>query len=135
MNDELSEYVQSVDSRFELLLQTIGGMTAEELNWRPPVEGGNSVWVLAVHTAGNARAWIRGIACAEDITRDRPAEFASRGDDAAALTAHIEHERVSVLAALTGLPPHRLDARVVPPKQLWVRSSRRRSRCGGRSCR
>lgn len=119
MSDELNEYAQSVDARFALLLETISAMTAEQLNRRPPVEGANSAWVLAVHIAGNARAWIRGIAAGQDLTRDRPAEFASGGDDASRLIVEIEREREQVMAALTGLSRERLEARVVPSKELW----------------
>ena len=51
----------------------------------PEIEGTNSPYVLGAHVLGNARAWILGIACEQDISRDRPGEFASSGESAAGL--------------------------------------------------
>ena len=69
MSNELTAYAESLSRRFELIIAAVRGLDAAQLNWRPPVNGANSVWVLATHTAGNARAWILGIACGRDIGR------------------------------------------------------------------
>lgn len=119
MNNELTAYAESLSRRFELITAAVDGLDAAQLNWRPPFVGANSVWVLATHTAGNARAWILGIACGLDVGRDRPAEFASSGGDAPQIIASIERTIADVEAALRDLDPARLDARLVPPQELW----------------
>jgi hypothetical protein len=53
------------------------------------------------------------------MRRDRPAEFASAGDDAAALVERIERTRDEALAALRELEPARLDVRFVPAQDLF----------------
>ena len=51
--------------------------------------------------------------------RDRPGEFASRGDDRETLLAHIEHAAAEIDSALTRLAPERLAMRVTPSRELW----------------
>lgn len=119
MNNELMAYAKSLRHRLELVIAAVHGLDAAQLNWRPPVDGANSVWVLGTHTAGNARAWVLGIACGRDLGRDRPAEFASSGDDASQLIASIDRTIVDVGVALRDLDPARLDVRLVPAQELW----------------
>lgn len=119
MSAELAAYEASLRGRLEQICAAASGLDAAQLNWRPPIDGANSVWVLATHAAGNARAWILGIACGHDLGRDRPAEFASSGDDAAQLIASIERTIDDVSAAVRGLDPARLDVRVIPSQELW----------------
>jgi len=138
LNNELTAYAESLRGRLELVIAAVRGLDAAQLNWRPPVDGANSVWVLATHTAGNARAWILGIACGRDLGRDRPAEFASSGDDAAQLIASIDRTIVDVGAALRDLDPSRLDVRLVPAQELWGEGAARdlgarRDRAGDRA--
>jgi hypothetical protein len=119
VNSEIGAYIESLDERFTLLEKGVAGLTPDQLNFRPSFEGANSIWVLATHTVGNARAWILGIACGWEMRRDRPAEFASAGDDVAALLASIAATRSEVVAALRDLDPARLDVRLVPPQDLF----------------
>ena len=58
-------------------------------------------------------------ACGDDRRRDRPAEFASRGDDGSALAAEIESASAEISRALQALDPARLDVRLVPPQDLF----------------
>ncbi|MGH9768033.1 MAG: DinB family protein, partial [Blastocatellia bacterium] len=54
-------------------------MLDDEQVWRRPNESSNSVGNLLLHLSGNIRQWIiSGVGGAED-TRDRPREFAARG--------------------------------------------------------
>jgi hypothetical protein len=117
--DEVQAYIESLDERFELLIKGVRGLGADDLNFRPSFDGANSIWVLATHTIGNARAWILGIVCGRERRRDRPAEFASSGDDPDALVAAIDEARNEVLGALRELDGSRLDLRLTPPQELW----------------
>ncbi len=114
---EIAEYRASVAGRMRLLVEAVRNVDRETLNARP-YEGANSPFALAEHAAGNARAWILGIACGYGIVRDRPGEFAASGD-AATLVAVLEHIAEEVDRALAAIDPGRLDARLIPDKVLW----------------
>jgi hypothetical protein len=118
MDAEIAEYAASIRSRFALLEECIGDFPEARLNDRP-IPGGNSAWALVEHTIGNARAWILGIALGEERGRDRPGEFASRGDDRDALVAHIHEAANEIDAALARLTPERLAVRLTPARDLW----------------
>ena len=75
--------------------------------------------MLATHTLGNARAWVLGIACGRDVGRDRPGEFASSGDDAAAFRRDAAAFSAETAEALGRLSPADLNRRGVPPAELW----------------
>ncbi len=107
------------------MAEIVEGMTAAQLNARPAIADANSAWVLAVHTAGNAQAWIHGIICGNAVRRDRPAEFASAGDDAARLAADLRRTAAEIDDARSSLDPARLDVRLVPSKELWGESDPR----------
>jgi len=119
MNDELAAYEASINSRLTQIGACLDGLTPAQLNARPPFDGANSAWVLATHTLGNARAWVLGIACGQPIGRDRPAEFASAGDDAAQFRSDLQQFSREMAQALAQLDPARLDVRLVPAKELW----------------
>jgi hypothetical protein len=118
-SNEITTYRGSIAQRMLLLRHAVDGLDAEQLNSKPQFAGANSIWVLATHALGNARAWILGIACGRDMSRDRPSEFASSGKDAAQLIAAIERTQQDVDAALRELDPSRLGVRFVPPQDLW----------------
>ena len=119
MDSELDSYVESVNGCLQRVADVVASMDTRALNARPPTSDGNSAYVIATHVVGNARAWIVGIVAGEPIGRDRPAEFASRGDDAAGLLASINDMQATVASKLAALDPGRLEARFVPAQELW----------------
>ncbi len=118
MNAEIETYSKYIRAQIANIHASLQGMSEAQLNSRPPVERANSTYVIATHVLGNARAWVLGIACGQQLRRDRPAEFAASGgyaklDEAAdELSGEIE-------AALAALEPAALDRRLVPPQELW----------------
>lgn len=118
MISEVQAYHDSITTRLSLICDALEGLSAEQLN-RRPVPSGNSAWVLATHTLGNARAWVLGIACGQPVGRDRPAEFASAGSDAEALRGDVERFLSEMRTALEALTAADLDRRLVPSKELW----------------
>lgn len=119
MTPEVATYQNSILSRLERVVAALDGLTEAQLNWRPPVAGGNSAYVLAVHTLGNARAWVLGIACGEPLRRDRPAEFASRGASVEALRDELRDLSAHIEKGVAALTPADLERRLVPPRELW----------------
>jgi len=119
MTKEIASYTSQLRSLLDRLCHAIQGLNEPQLNWRPPVEGANSAYVIATHTLGNARTWILGIACGRPMERDRPSEFRASGRDASALVAEARRLSDEIGAALSALSPSDLDRRLVPPRSLW----------------
>ena len=87
MTGEISSYTSQLKSLLDRLCEVVRGLDEAQLNRRPSIDGANSVYVIATHTLGNARAWVLGVACGQPMGRDRPAEFRASGRDASALVA------------------------------------------------
>ena len=119
MDAEIESYSRLLQSLVKRVCACLEGLTEAQLNWRPPIDGANSAYVVATHTLGNARAWVLGIACGHPIERDRPAEFRASGRDATDLTAQARQLSDDIAAALAALPSSDLDRRLVPPRSLW----------------
>src|SRR5581483_2727109 len=107
----------SILTRLRSIVTAVEELDPAQLNAMPEVEGTNSPYVLAAHALGNARAWVLGIACEQDIARDRPGEFASSGPTAEALRASLTRLESEIEAAFArGLD---LDKRITPRQDLW----------------
>jgi hypothetical protein len=118
VNPEIEVYSHQIRSLLERVLACLEGLSEAQLNRRPPIEGANSAFVIAAHTLGNARTWVLGVACGQEMGRDRPAEFRAAGRYAqiADETHELSHK---IEAALSALGPSSLERRVVPSQELW----------------
>jgi hypothetical protein len=119
MTSEIAVCTGQLRSLLDRLCGTVQGLSEAQLNWRPPIDGANSAYVVMTHTLANARAWVLGIACGRPIERDRPAEFRASGRDASALLAEAQRLSNEIAAALSALSPSDLEQRVVPAQSLW----------------
>ena len=119
MTNEISSYSNQLKSLLDSVGGIVQGLDEAQLNRRPPIDGANSVYVIATHTLGNARAWVLGIACGHPMGRDRPAEFRASGRDASALVAEAQTLSGEIEAAMAALPPADLEQRLVPAASLW----------------
>lgn len=81
---EIIAFVDPIVSAIERIIRCLDGLDTRGLNWRPPAQETNSLYVLAVHTMANAEEFILGLLAGEHIVRDRDAEFAAVADDSAA---------------------------------------------------
>ena len=118
MDPEIATYSKYIREKVSQINAALRDLTEDELNRAPDVPGANSGFVVATHTFGNVRAWVLGIVCGQDLRRNRPAEFASRGTyaelgvAARQLTGEIDE-------ALQKLDPATLGDRFVPAQELW----------------
>lgn len=119
MNAELASYAESIRQRLEAVVSCLDGLTEAQLNWRPSAAEGNSAYAIATHTLGNARAWVLGIACGQEMRRDRPAEFAATGADASRVREQLASLTAQIATALEAMTPDQLERRFVPPQELW----------------
>ncbi len=118
MDAEIEAYSRQIRSLLDRVCALLEGLSETQMNWRPPVDGANSAYVIAAHTLGNARVWVLGIACGQAMGRDRPAEFRAGGShaDLLAATRGLSGE---IKAALAALPPSALERRLTPSQELW----------------
>ncbi len=119
MNTEVETLSRQIRSLLQRVCESLQGLSEAQLNWRPPIAGANSAYVIAAHTLSNARAWVLGIACGQAVDRDRPAEFRASGRDAVALVAGAGSLSQEIDAALAALTPAGLDRRLVPLPKYW----------------
>jgi uncharacterized damage-inducible protein DinB len=119
MDAEIGTYSRELQSLLARVCGCLDGLDGAQLNWRPPVAGANSAYVIASHAVGNVRAWVLGIACGQPVERDRPAEFRASGRDSSALVADAQRLSSEIDVALSALAPSALDRRLVPPQSLW----------------
>ncbi len=119
MDAELEGYRRRFRSLIRSVSTALQGLSEEQLNWRPPALEANSAYVIAAHAQGAVRGWVLGIACGQPVERDRPAEFAATGADAADLIASGERLADEIDAALGALTAADLDQRVLPDQSHW----------------
>lgn len=116
---ELELYVAELRRLLSLLSEATNGLGEAQLNWRPDAPDTNSAYVIAAHTMGNLEAWVLGIVCGQRVDRDRPAEFASSGADAAPLVAKATELATCFADALAALPASALDETRRPAQSHW----------------
>ncbi len=118
MDAEIQTYSRWIRSLLDRVCASLEGLSEAQLNWRPPIDGANSAYVIAAHTLGSARACVLGICCGQDMGRDRPAEFRASGRHADLVGAARELS-TEMEVALEAMPEADLDRRVVPSQELW----------------
>lgn len=104
-NLEIAAADRALADTITRLLACLDGLDAAQLNWRPPVEGGNSVYILAVHTLANVEESVIEVLGGEPVGRIREQEFVAQGDSAAALQARWAALQPRVRTTLTTLTP------------------------------
>jgi Protein of unknown function (DUF664). len=118
MNPEIDTYSRYIREKIAQIHTALRDLSEDQLNRAPDLPGANSAYVIATHTFGNMRAWVLGIICGQDLRRDRPAEFASRGtyQELSKVACELSGE---IAAALQELDPATLGDRFVPAQELW----------------
>jgi uncharacterized damage-inducible protein DinB len=66
---------ETLGKTFDNILETLEGLSSEQLNARLDLEGANSLAVIAVHATRSARSWVAVAMGAGLPSRDRDAEF------------------------------------------------------------
>jgi uncharacterized damage-inducible protein DinB len=86
------------------LSETVSGLPADGLNWRPTGEDTNTVAVLATHAVASANAWLAVATGAPQPERDRDAEFRTVATSDGDLLATVERygERCRALLDAAG---------------------------------
>ena len=59
------------------IMACLDGFDEQQLNWRPPLQGGNSLYGLAFHSLANTEGDILGHLRGQSVQRDRKQELAT----------------------------------------------------------
>ncbi|HSF05967.1 MAG TPA: DinB family protein [Methylomirabilota bacterium] len=119
MPSELATYCRELRWVLDQMATSVQGLTASQLNWRPPTGSANSAYAIVSHVLGSTRVYALGFGCGHTVRRDRDAEFAVAGPDAEVLIAGLRQLATEIATALAGLRPGALEVRFTPPRELW----------------
>lgn len=103
MDPIFDDLVDRLEAMHRAIEKALDGLPDEALDWTPGPEM-NSLAVLLAHTLGAERYWIGDVAGLEPSSRDRSAEFVTRGRSVASFVAQsqdvLSHSR-AVLSRLS----------------------------------
>jgi hypothetical protein len=117
VNPEIAAAYRALSGVVERLVATTDGLTPDQLNWRPPVAGGNSVTVLAVHTLANIEESVLEVLGGQPVGRIRDEEFVARNLAAEALRNRQAEIMTKVRAVLATLPANTWDREYTHPRR------------------
>ena len=102
MDAVLQSFVDMLDKLHVECKETLQGLGPNQLDWRPG-DDENSIAVLVAHIAGAEKFWVGDCIMQESSNRDRPAEFAIRGQAADTLASVLDDSLDYVRGALSSL--------------------------------
>jgi uncharacterized damage-inducible protein DinB len=109
-----ADFLSNIESYHTEIEGIIDDLPQAALDWSPSPDM-NSIAVLVVHLTGAERYFLSDVIAGESSNRDRPAEFQTKGLDAAALKARLQAATAYARRILDGLALDDLEApRVVP---------------------
>jgi len=122
MSDPVVVAAQEIfEDSIEDLHDSVSGLPADALNWRPAGDETNPIAVLAVHAMGATHSWLAVAFGAPLPERDRDAEFLTVAEDAPTLVTQVD---VQAEACRT------LFANADPFEPATMRTSHSRMRSG-----
>ena len=106
----IDEYLELLERRRALLLDTVARLPNEALAWAPLPAESSSIAMLARHCADDLRWWLIEELAGQPIDYDRARAFSAlAGASAAALAGEIDAAFDACATALRGLDPALLD--------------------------
>jgi hypothetical protein len=109
-----------IASSLDRLVACLDGLSAEDVNWRPPAPEANSLAALAMHTLGNAEENILETLGGRAVGRDRESEFVTDGVSAEDIAARWQALRGRLEQVLAKLPAGALDVEYPHPRRGGV---------------
>ena len=80
MEIPLDDFVLFIDRALDGMLEIAEELGDEKVNLKPDLPGANSPYAILFHCSGMLSYWIGNLLGGRDNTRDRPAEFVSKGN-------------------------------------------------------
>jgi uncharacterized damage-inducible protein DinB len=112
MSTETAWISRYIVETLDLIMTCLDGFDAQQMNWRPPVDGGNSLYGLALHALANTEGDILGHLRGRLVHRDRKQELATIGTSATSLQQRWHEKRQELDRFITSLPPADLEREV-----------------------
>lgn len=101
----IEEYLELLERRRALLLETIAGLPDAALGWTPLPAASSSIAMLVRHCADDLRWWLLEELAGTPIGYDRERAFAPTRADTSTLAGEIEAAFDQCATALRGLDP------------------------------
>jgi hypothetical protein len=75
LRSEVESFQHFIFQTIDSIVGALDGLTAEELNWRPPASATNRLYAIATHVLGNAEENLLGTLCRQPHHRNHAGEF------------------------------------------------------------
>ena len=116
-NGEAERIWSYIEHSVGQIMGALDGLDAEELNWRPPGEETNSLFVLATHIVGAIDETLLGVLCGQPWSRDRDSEFVASDATAGAPVERWEALRAELAERLAALSEEELAGQRRHPRR------------------
>ena len=117
-NKEIEAFWAFIARSVDSIVSCLDGLDEEDLNWRPPTENANSLYVLPTHMMGNMEEVILGILCGQSVgNRQREHEFQVVGNSSEPIKQRWKELRKKITSTLAQLPPDALDREYIHPRR------------------
>jgi hypothetical protein len=116
---ELETYARELSWILDQVCESLAGLSAAQLNWRPATRAANSPYTIARHIVASTRVYALGFGCGHAVQRDRDAEFIGSAPDPGEVMDQLRQLEQEIRGAVAALGPAALDERLVPPQELW----------------
>jgi hypothetical protein len=123
--NEVQLYHERIVETVGRIFAALDGLSDEELSWKPPAPGTNSLSVLATHMMGTLQESVVHLLGGRPLDRDREAEFAAAGAGGAELHARWERRKAELAAVFATLAPEALEREYTRPRSGAVWTGRR----------
>jgi DinB superfamily len=113
---EVTLFVGAILRTVDRIIACLDGLDEEELNWRPPAEGANSLYAIGTHLIANVEENFVGFVGGRTVKREREQEFAARGSSGSQLQTAWRDVQEQIHSVLRGLPASDLDREISHPR-------------------
>ena len=118
LNKEIETFWTFISRSVDSIVSCLDGLDVKDLNWRPPTENANSLYVLPTHMMGNMEEVILGVLCNQSTgNRERESEFRVTGNSSETVKQRWEELRGIIVSNLAQLPPDALDREYIHPRR------------------
>ena len=104
-----------ISESIDKLVACLDGLDRDDLNWSP-LQGANSLYVLATHVVASCRETILEVLCGTPVGRLREEEFLAEGDSPDSIKAHWAESKELLFEALRGTSAADLDREYDHPR-------------------
>ena len=115
-SSEVALFVGAILRTVDRIIACLDGLGVEELNWRPPAEGANSLYVIATHMVANVEENFVGFVGGRPVKREREQEFVARGSSGRQLQTAWRDVQEQIHIVLRGLPASDLEREIAHPR-------------------